>query len=94
MNTTNRLLELKAAREAAWDARLEAEAAWDAWDAYLTALDANGDVPFGGSWKAFIAAWDARAAANHTSAAAWAACLTALDTARAAEADLDQEQQQ
>ena len=34
MTTTNRLLELKAAREAAWDARLEAEASWDAYRAY------------------------------------------------------------
>ena len=43
MNTTNRLLELKAARDAAWDARLAAldayNASYAAYWAYRAALD-------------------------------------------------------
>jgi len=72
MTTTNRLVELKAARDAAWAAALEAEdaiaAAWDAfWAAEVSA------------WKAEDAAAAAWAAFDAADAAAWKAARAALD---------------
>jgi len=69
MTTTNRLVELKAARDAARIAYAAAEAAWDACDARQAALDAyyllaaaraavgaDDDAECAAAWKAYWAA--------------------------------------
>ena len=81
MTTAKRLLELRAASVAAWDARLAAEAA------YNDAAGRTADDALAAAWADYLLAADAHHKAD---AAYWDTYRADLNSAWDAEEDLDQ----